>query len=969
MADSKSSNQLSTGKLGIAIAYAIVCISFLLIGNESYAQTGFLSGKIISSSDKETLTGATVILKNSSTKGSVTDIEGNFIVSNVPLGNQIFVVSFIGFKSIEKAVDVVEGENYLGSITLEEDLETLNEVVISAQALGQNTAIREQLNSDAIVNVVSSDKIQELPDVNAAEAIGRISGVSVQRSGGEANSIILRGLNPELTSITINGIKQSPTDANSRAVDLSTVSPDLLSSIEVFKSPTADMDGDAIGGIVNLGLGKAQADLIRMRVFGGYNGLVDEYRNYRGNGIISNRFLDNKLGVAVGGNFERTNRSAESSNIGWDNNTDLERFNVENFNLSITDRVIERYGANLKLDYDYGSGSVISQLFINRKNTDTKSLNNDIGATLIEYNPRHSKVQSDNFQLMLSGEQDLGWFQANWVAARNTSKTDNFYDVEMEFTQFNGVREREDFAYNLDDFYDRQTFDYSEHRLDRYYWEPSKTDHENTTLGLDLKRNFSFGSKTKGFVKLGGKYRADARTRTTGFEIQNWYYLDPDIRNQAASLWPIELVRGGLEGDHIMIDNFFASGNPQVQRKDRYVIHPNFDFGLLDDWHKYQQSTLEYNVDNAVNTYSVDETVTAGYVMAKVVYGDWLTFIPGLRYERSDNEYTGTVSSLADFGSIGNARDTTTFQVYGEFLPSAHLKIHPKDWYDIRLSAVKTLARPNYNQLIPSIRIDASNGKIQKGNPELKHAEAWNFDAFFSIYPKKLGLITFGGFYKKFDNFFARTGRVMGKEEAISQGIPVAVYDVTEDYINFDDSRVYGIEFEIQTNTAYLSGPWQNIVLSFNLTRLWSETLFPRFETVTFYDPELRRVVVDLENSSFVFSKNKLPNQVDWQSNLSLGYDYAGFSIRLSTIYQAAYLTNFNALAEAGLKKFSNRFRDSFLRFDASISQKIGKHIQIMANAANITNTPNRNYLYLARYPTNNSVFGATFDLGLQYKF
>ena len=105
------------------------------------------------------------------------------------------------------------------------------EVTVTAQARGQVSAINQQINSSTIVNVISEEKIQELPDANAAEAIGRLPGVSITRSGGEANKVILRGLSDKFTTVTIDGIKIPPTDADSRGVDLSIVSQDRLRAL------------------------------------------------------------------------------------------------------------------------------------------------------------------------------------------------------------------------------------------------------------------------------------------------------------------------------------------------------------------------------------------------------------------------------------------------------------------------------------------------------------------------------------------------------------------------------------------------------------------------------------------------------------------------------------------------------------------------------------------------------------------
>jgi len=391
---------------------------------------------------------------------------------------------------------------------------------------------------------------------------------------------------------------------------------------------------------------------------------------------------------------------------------------------------------------------------------------------------------------------------------------------------------------------------------------------------------------------------------------------------------------------------------------------------IVDEWHTYQQSTLAPQYEKTYLNYTVNEKVTAGYVMAKLNYSNWLTFIPGIRYEYSDNAYGGFISSLDNTGVFGNVIDTTTYQQYGEWLPSFHLKLTPIEWMDIRLSAVKTIARPNYNMVTPRANINISDGNLSRGNPQLKHAEAWSYDGMVSFYTNKYGLFTVGGFYKAFDNYFTNTQRVMSPEEAASLGYPASEFNVKEDYINFDKSKVYGFEVDMQTNFAYLPAPFNNIVLNFNVTRLYSETYQPLFTKVVKNIGTATRPkwVVDYEKSYWIYNKTALPDQVKWISNASLGYDYKGFSARVSASYQSRYLIALSSAGEAGGVKFENRYNDNFLRFDASISQKIGKHLMLMANLANFTGESERTYQYLQIYPKNENRYGATIDIGIQIK-
>ena len=158
----------------------------------------------------------------------------------------------------------------------------VEEVVVTAQIRGQRAAINQQLASNTVANVISSEKMQELPDANAAEAIGRLPGVSLKRNAGEADKIVIRGLSPKYSNVTIEGIKMASTSDYDRSVDLSLVQSAMLSGVEISKSLRADMDADALGGTVNLRLMEAPSQRqIEFNLEGGYANLNQSFGNYK----------------------------------------------------------------------------------------------------------------------------------------------------------------------------------------------------------------------------------------------------------------------------------------------------------------------------------------------------------------------------------------------------------------------------------------------------------------------------------------------------------------------------------------------------------------------------------------------------------------------------------------------------------------------------------------------------------------
>ena len=189
-----------------AISTSKIVAAFLIILSVQIYGQGTLRGTVTDSLSGDGLIGANVFLEGTAL-GSATDIEGDYVVTRIPPKEYTVRISYIGYKTKEIDLNIAGGVTTELNIQLIPDVIEGEEVVISAQASGQVAAINQQRTSNTIINVVSEEKIKELPDANAAEAIGRLPGVSVLRSGGEANKVILRGLEDKFTNITIDGIK------------------------------------------------------------------------------------------------------------------------------------------------------------------------------------------------------------------------------------------------------------------------------------------------------------------------------------------------------------------------------------------------------------------------------------------------------------------------------------------------------------------------------------------------------------------------------------------------------------------------------------------------------------------------------------------------------------------------------------------------------------------------------------------
>lgn len=216
-----------------------------------YAQTGTVSGNINDDS-KLSLPGAKISL----TPGNIyttSDDHGNFVFLNVPPGNYTMTVNYLGYGISEYQVTVEAEKNTKQNIIFNRKETVIAEVVVSGSTLkNQARALNKQKSNANITNVISSDQIGRFPDANIGDALKRVPGIAIQNDQGEARNLIIRGLAPNLNSVTLNGDRIPSAEGDNRNVQMDLIPSDMISTIEVNKTLTPDMDADAIGGSVNL---------------------------------------------------------------------------------------------------------------------------------------------------------------------------------------------------------------------------------------------------------------------------------------------------------------------------------------------------------------------------------------------------------------------------------------------------------------------------------------------------------------------------------------------------------------------------------------------------------------------------------------------------------------------------------------------------------------------------------------------
>ncbi len=507
----------------------IVC-SFLI--HFSVYASGQLKGTVTDSLTNETLVGANLILEGTSI-GGATNIEGNYTINAIPPGAYTIKCTYIGYKTKEIKIKIEDEKTLKLDFVLSEDIVQGQEVVVTGQALGQAAAINQQINSNNIVNVISEQKIKELPDANAAEALGRLPGVSVVRSGGEANKIVLRGLNQNLTTVTVDGVKLSPTDADSRGIDLSTISQGSLSGIVLSKAITSDMEGEAVAGNVDLVKKIApETREVQLNAFSSYGSIDKTYKQYNFNGWYGERFFNDFLGVQVFGNFERRNRSNETYGVAYDFYNNGASYQIQNFSLTYVHEIRRRGGGEVLLDFKTPDNGVIKLDGVFNKterrfstiSRNYPTTNSDVG-----YDFDGEDINTEIKNISLHGLNHLFGWDADWNFSYSESNSDNPYSNAMHFNEVNSSTSGMRFVpESLRHGPYEALIPYAINNWDLAYFNRTEA---RTTSNLDFEKTFFLNLKKdynlfdmSGTVKFGTKYRSKYHRRTATLS-QARYYL------------------------------------------------------------------------------------------------------------------------------------------------------------------------------------------------------------------------------------------------------------------------------------------------------------------------------------------------------------------------------------------------------------------------------------------------------------
>ncbi|MDZ7332239.1 MAG: TonB-dependent receptor [candidate division KSB1 bacterium] len=928
---------MSLSKLAIWLGVLVIAIGFF-VGDLSAQVSGRIVGRVTDSSTGNYLPGANVMIKGTN-MGAATGRQGEFVISNVPPGSYTLVVSYIGYEEFSTSVSVTVGGTTRQDVALKVSYVEMEQVVVEGIRQGQVKALSQQRTSATIQNVVAQEMIERFPDENTADVLKRIPGVYIQNSLGEGRFALIRGTDPRLNIITVNGEKLATNRTEERYPQLDIIGSSQLASVEVTKALTPDMDGDAIGGSINLVTRSAfdyPGRRIDITVGSGYAN-IDAKPIGQGKIHFSNVFGANrKLGFSITANWDQKERGTHNTEPRWADKEDINKnkipFALTEVTLMDYNSTFTRYGLGGSLEYRLSENHQwnlrgLYSLFRDETFRPRMRLRVDRGKYL---NPEGTLTQDSRIvrdhtwrienlyqqNYSFGGLHKFGNMTLDYTAAYSYAdeKHPDQYLSEWDFDK--KVNLALDLSlpeapkWTFANIADSLQYDPTLYTLSQFDYRSTTATNTITTGAANFKMPYNLFS-LPAELKLGIKANMSKKDRDEDRWRYKWTGKTKIKLNQLAS---DEEEKDFFNGEYEIF------GPVPDQKK------------VADFIKAYKPDSISAELrywDSEGQNFVANEMVYAYYAMTTVNVGKFM-FLGGLRHEFTQNEYDGTQLFFNDKGAFSSMERVKAKRDYNNILPMVHLRYRLTPMTNVRLAYTHAIARPNYWDYAPYFFVDPSGKKIDAGNPDLKPTTSKNVDLMFEHYFGGIGIASGGFFYKKLDDIiYVETSKVVGgtwdgftKEQAINGG----------------SANLFGFELNWQQEFSFLPGFLSGFGIYANYTHTWSD-------------------------AEMLGREGVLPGQAGDVANASLAYEKYGFSARLSASYRDKFIV------AVGQDKPRDEWMDKHLQIDFSATYNILPWMQAYFEAINLTNEPSYKYLGERSRPLVVEYFSWWMKGGLKFRF
>jgi TonB-dependent receptor len=928
---------------------SLLLLTLISVQAPAQAQSGAIAGRVTDSTAKA-VAGASVQLAGTPF-GTRTREDGSFRLANILPGTYHVRVRLLGFAPDSLRVTVGAGQTAEASLQLRALAVTLQSVLAVAHRGGETkmAALDRQKEADNLVTVLSGDEIRALPNGNAAEAAGRMPDVSLERDEGEGKFVQIRGTEPRLSNVTVDGVHVPGTEQGDRIVKLDDVPSDVLSAIEVSKTLTADMDADAIGGSVNL-VTKTPEGRPQGYVAAQYGRMSLLSRDVsQGSLTYGGRFgPDAKLGFLVGGSLDRNNRGINDVEPSWTVDGSGRSIPVEWSQRDYT-YYRTRYGVGGDLDYRINDHSTVylKGLWSLFKNHGTRYVYDiatggdsagvgttgyGTGATLTREVQQRTPTEQ-LWGLTAGARQERGAWTLDYSAS------------------YAGTRQRvvdyrsSDFTYG-----DSLTvkYDASNSRMPTYqYVSAAEASRATSPANFLLGGYDASNGLTKG-RDLGGQFNAQLAYALG--EHPSSFKVGLRLRDETKDYTRNNVSFGATQA-YTMAQALGSFSDPTYYQdlSSAFSMGPQPDAGVTDQFentHPAAFADQSNPIRNALASFNGSERIYAGYAMNTVEFGR-LRVNVGLRLEATHSAYTGHVAATDSASGATTVSQVSGTQNYADVFPSVQLRYAVDANTNVRVAVTRAISRPNYSDLAPSLQGNVNSiyqfqySNLSAGNPNLRPEHSWNYDLLIERFLPSFGGVLSGGvFYKSLSD-------VILTRNFIYQG-PFTPFDgfYGTEPDNGGSGHLVGVEADWVQHFTFLPGALAGVGFDINWTHADSKVLV---------DPASGRQAPLLRQAPDI-------------ANAALLYDHGAVSARFAWTYNGPYIGSYG---DGSATANGDNYFERHSQIDASVIYNVTPTVQMQLQALSLNNaefgffngTPDHQFNVQREY------YGRTFYFGMKYGF
>jgi TonB-dependent receptor len=880
---------------------------------------GVVAGRVVDSSGA-ILQGAHVQLQGKDI-AVPSDSQGEFALTDLAPGAYKLQVSYVGFKPFEKDVTVAAGETQQVEVRLEVASANEEVLVTAERPRGEAEAINRTRMADNILQVLPAEVITSLPNANVADAVGRLPSVTLERIEGEGVYLQVRGTEPRLTNVTIDGITVPSPEPAVRQVRLDVIPADLVESVEINKTLAPNLDGDGIGGSVNMKTKTAgEFPTVNLYGLGGYNNILGGRYNDQFGGTVGHRFLrDRKLGILFGGSYDFNGRGIDNYQPAIDPASTFAQPIYDNNTIREYRYYRNRWGFAGSADYKLGAFSSIylRGLYSNLQDYGEKWYYEPVATSAPKFYTSSKRPDVSIGSLTLGGKHQLPDSLLTWeVSFSRSYEKDSAGNPKADFSWigpslvcgYNPAAQTDSLVPHFGSGCDAANSplqNASDWGFKDITMSTGQSAQVNLTAAAAYSVNYHLGSHF-GILEIGGKVR-------NGHKYQN--ATETVYDGWKAASYPMTQFQGSFNSTNYL-NNYYFGGH----------FGPVSDFDAVSSYTLANLSSYVDGYKTAVDTYpnifDIVERISAGYIMDTMDFGH-LHVVGGVRFEGTQMNTLGYNVTLYPAGSklctlstgCGVPAAVNNNPSYVNILPSLSLRYALDTQSALRLVYGRGVSRPDSYQLVPYVTEDDSTNPptIAEGNPSLKPEHANNYDLLYERYLNPTGIIQAGFFYKQINDTLISTSYTA--TSGMYQG------DLVSQWLNVTNAQIHGFEASYQQRLAMLPGPLKGLGMLANYS--WAASQIKRIPG-RLDSPALQRQAPNTWNISPTYDRGRLSVR-------------AGLSYNGASIYQYEYQTSSDVSHLGPTGPTGDVYTLPHFQLDAQASVRLGHGLTAVVYGLNLT--------------------------------